>query len=80
METINTADRQAYRRMTTDEQRAHFLKEGLFETGKLNVIYSDVDRAVVAAAVPTTIELARYAREHGFTLTAPPGDSGALLP
>jgi 4-deoxy-L-threo-5-hexosulose-uronate ketol-isomerase len=50
METINTADRQAYRRMTTDEQRAHFLRSGLFETGKLNMVYSDVDRAVVAAA------------------------------
>jgi DNA-binding NarL/FixJ family response regulator len=28
----------------------------------------------------TTAELGRYAREHGFTLSAPPGDSGALLP
>jgi DNA-binding NarL/FixJ family response regulator len=28
----------------------------------------------------STSELARYAREHGFTLTAPPGDEGALLP
>jgi 4-deoxy-L-threo-5-hexosulose-uronate ketol-isomerase len=40
--------------MTTDEQRKHFLKEGLFVAGKLNTVYSDVDRAVVAAAVPTT--------------------------
>lgn len=28
----------------------------------------------------TTAELVRYARDHGFTLAAPPGDSGALLP
>jgi DNA-binding NarL/FixJ family response regulator len=28
----------------------------------------------------STVELARYAREHGFTLTAPPADGGALLP
>ena len=28
----------------------------------------------------TTAELARYAREHGFTLTGRPGDDGALLP
>jgi DNA-binding NarL/FixJ family response regulator len=28
----------------------------------------------------TTEQLARYAREHGFTLTAPRGDGGALLP
>jgi two-component system response regulator NreC len=28
----------------------------------------------------TTAELARYAREHGFTLTARPSDDGALLP
>lgn len=26
----------------------------------------------------STAELARYAREHGFTLTAPPGDAGLL--
>ena len=57
METINTADRESYRRMTTDEQRAHFLKSGLFEAGKLTVVYSDVDRAVVAAAVPTAVKL-----------------------
>jgi DNA-binding NarL/FixJ family response regulator len=28
----------------------------------------------------STTELVRYAREHGFTLTARPGDGGALLP
>jgi DNA-binding NarL/FixJ family response regulator len=28
----------------------------------------------------TTTELVRYAREHGFTLTARPGSEGALLP
>lgn len=28
----------------------------------------------------TTAELARYARDHGFTLTARPGGDGALLP
>ena len=58
MDRIDTADRQAYRRMTTDEQRKHFLREGLFVAGKLNVVYSDVDRAVVAAIVPTTKALA----------------------
>lgn len=57
METINTADRLSYRRMTTDEQRAHFLRENLFQPGQLNVVYSDVDRAVVATAVPTRKKL-----------------------
>ncbi len=28
----------------------------------------------------TTAELGRYARDHGFTLSAPPGGAGALLP
>lgn len=28
----------------------------------------------------STAEMARYAREHGFTLRAPTGDDGALLP
>jgi len=52
MDVVTTADRLSYRRMTTDEQRAHFLKEGLFEPGCLRMIYTNVDRAVVAAAVP----------------------------
>jgi len=31
-------------------------------------------------SLQTTAELGRYARDHGFTLSAPPGDAGALLP
>lgn len=31
-------------------------------------------------SLQTTAELGRYAREHGFTLSAPPGAPGALLP
>ncbi len=58
MKVKNTADRLSYRRMTTDEQREHFMEQGLFVPGKLNVVYSDVDRAVVAAIVPTTKVLA----------------------
>jgi len=58
MESINTADRQAYRRMNTDELRGSFMKEGLFVPGQLNAVYTDVDRAVVAAAVPLAEPLA----------------------
>lgn len=57
MQTIRTADSHAYRRMNTDETRAHFMKEDLFQSNQLNLLYTDVDRAVIAAAVPTTSAL-----------------------
>jgi len=36
----------------TSELRRHFLIENLFETGKINMIYSHVDRIIVAGVVP----------------------------
>ena len=38
--------------MTTDELREAFLVD-LFEAGKLNMLYSEVERAIIGAAVPT---------------------------
>ncbi|TCW31600.1 4-deoxy-L-threo-5-hexosulose-uronate ketol-isomerase [Thermohydrogenium kirishiense] len=37
----------------TSELRKHFLIENLFTPGKLNMVYSHVDRIIVAGAVPT---------------------------
>lgn len=42
-----------YKRMTTQELREAFLGE-LFEAGKLNLLYCEVERAISGAAVPTT--------------------------
>jgi 4-deoxy-L-threo-5-hexosulose-uronate ketol-isomerase len=44
-------------RMTTQETRDHFLIGGLFEPGKVCMIYCDVDRAIVGSAVPTKSKL-----------------------
>ena len=52
MKTIYTADPVRYTRMTTDELRESFLLDTLFETGCIQMIYSDVDRAIVGGAVP----------------------------
>ncbi|HTJ79768.1 MAG TPA: 5-dehydro-4-deoxy-D-glucuronate isomerase [Rariglobus sp.] len=52
-----TADRIRYQRMTTAELRAHFLIETLFEPGSLELIATDIDRAVIGSAVPTTAPL-----------------------
>lgn len=52
MRTIATADSGHYRRMTTAEIRAHFLVEDLFRSGALELVYTDVDRAVVGGVVP----------------------------
>ncbi|MBM3859858.1 MAG: 5-dehydro-4-deoxy-D-glucuronate isomerase [Verrucomicrobia bacterium] len=57
MRTVTTADRQHYRRMTSEELRAHFLLEDLFQPGDIELVYTDVDRVVVGGIVPTTAPL-----------------------
>src|SRR6056297_2696785 len=46
-----------YRRMTTKELRAAFLLENLFSGGAINLVYCEVERAVVGGAVPTNSPL-----------------------
>jgi len=46
-----TTGKNEYKRMTTQELRDAFLVD-LFETGKLNLLYCEVERAIVGAAVP----------------------------
>ena len=52
MRTQQTADKISYRRMTTAELRAHFLVENLFAPGRADIVYTDVDRAVIGGLVP----------------------------
>ena len=47
-----TIGKNEYKRMTTDELRNAFLVD-LFETGKLNLLYCEVERAITGAAVPS---------------------------
>lgn len=49
-----TPDEIRYAQLDTTALRSAFLLEGLFADGKVNVVMTDVDRAVVGAAVPTT--------------------------
>ena len=58
MQRIETADRQAYRRMTSEELRAHFLLLDLFRPGRAELAYTNVDRAVVGGIVPLDAPLA----------------------
>ena len=37
---------------TTEELRGHYLIENLFEKGKINTVYSHVDRIIVGGATP----------------------------
>jgi 4-deoxy-L-threo-5-hexosulose-uronate ketol-isomerase len=42
-----------YQKLDTDELRAAFLIETLFAPGKLELVYTDADRAIVGSVVPT---------------------------
>ena len=42
-----------YSKLGTDELRATFLIESLFAPGKIELVYTDADRAIVGSAVPT---------------------------
>lgn len=47
-----TADINGYRRMTTSELRDSFLLDAIFTAGELNLVYTDIDRAIVGGAMP----------------------------
>ena len=53
MKTIHAADPVRFRTMTARELRENFLLDGLFAAGRLDLVYSSVDRAIVGSAVPT---------------------------
>ena len=52
-----TTDKNAYKRMTSDELRQAYLIDDLFIPGQISLTYTDVDRAVVGSAVPTITPL-----------------------
>ncbi|MEI6890567.1 MAG: 5-dehydro-4-deoxy-D-glucuronate isomerase [Pontiella sp.] len=52
MDVRYTVGRNEYKRMTTDELRKAFLVD-LYEDGAINLLYCEVERAIVGAAVPT---------------------------
>ena len=57
MKILQLADQQRYRTMTTTELRATFLIEDLFQRGRIDFVYVDLDRAVVGSAVPLSEDL-----------------------
>ena len=52
MDFLFTADRNSYRRMTTDELRGSYMVDGMFVPGEVTLCYTDIDRAIVGSAVP----------------------------
>jgi len=57
MKKLYTPCFKAYKQMDTDALRESFLIEDLFEKGKLQLYYTDCDRAVVGSACPTNAPL-----------------------
>jgi len=52
MEIRYHADEIRYQTMNTNELRQSFLLENLFEKGKIILVYSNLDRAIIGSAVP----------------------------
>jgi len=53
MQVRYSADPVRFPRMTTQEVRNDFLIESLFQAGQVEMIYSDIDRAITGSVVPT---------------------------
>jgi 4-deoxy-L-threo-5-hexosulose-uronate ketol-isomerase len=53
MKLVQMADAVRYARMTSAELRETFLLEGMFNPGKIEFAYVDLDRTVIGSAVPT---------------------------
>ena len=65
MEVRFLPDNNAYKRMTTDELRKAFLVGNLFNKNRIDLVYTDVDRAIIGSAVPSgkTLKLAASKKE-----------------
>lgn len=57
MQVRNVADQVRYKRMNTEELRESYAVENLFNPGVIDLLYTDVDRAIIGSAVPTNSEL-----------------------
>ncbi|MGC6505502.1 MAG: 5-dehydro-4-deoxy-D-glucuronate isomerase [Coraliomargaritaceae bacterium] len=53
-----------FKRMTTAEVRSHFLLEKLFQPNQCELVYWEVDRAIIGSAVPTNESLRLEAPEE----------------
>jgi len=71
MKTRIVADPVRFPRMTTEEIRSTFLLDALFKPDVIEMVYCDVDRAIVGSAVPLakplTLEAASELRADFFT-------------
>ncbi len=54
MDFMFSADIRSYKNMRNDELREAFVTSPLFEKGKINLTYTDVDRGVVGGIMPTS--------------------------
>jgi 4-deoxy-L-threo-5-hexosulose-uronate ketol-isomerase len=53
MEVRFAVDKVRFSQMITEELRKHFLIQSLFKPGKIEMVYSDIDRVVIGSIVPT---------------------------
>ena len=53
MDVRYTVGKNEYRRMTTQELRDAFLNTALYQLGKVNLMYCEVERGIAGFAVPT---------------------------
>jgi len=84
MQTLVTPGRSEYAAMSTGQLRAAFLIEDLFRPGTVQAYATEMDRAIVGSAVPTTGELSLssaaaggplgQAREMGIMNLGAPGE------
>jgi 4-deoxy-L-threo-5-hexosulose-uronate ketol-isomerase len=57
MQTIRAVDPVRFQRMTTAEMRESFLVDSLFQPGKIELVYWEIDRTIAGGAMPLGSEL-----------------------
>jgi len=58
MDFMFSADIRSYKNMRNNELREAFVTSPLFEAGKINLTYTDIDRAVIAGIMPESAPIA----------------------
>jgi DNA-binding NarL/FixJ family response regulator len=89
MKSARHRDAQSFDKVLTDRERAILALVGVPYTdaeiaAELSISEDTVQKhrfnILRKLDLQTTAELVRYARDHGFTLSARPGEGDALLP
>ena len=79
MQTRLSPSQTEYPNLNTEQLRAAFLVDSLLTPGRVELVYTDADRAIIGSAVPTGAPLLGTGLPFRFFAVITPATAGAVL-